>query len=82
MVEKEFGCDNCGHKLIAISPDDSYTNFFIKQCCEKSIERKIECDDCDFRNIRYWCIEHFIPPVIMGIGAKDPYADDRFSTYV
>ena len=58
MTEKEFGCDNCNHKLVAISPDDTYTNFFINRCCEKSIERKIECDNCNFMNMRYWCIRH------------------------
>lgn len=60
MVKKEFGCDQCGRELIAISPDDSYTQFFMKPCCEKSIERKIECDNCNFMNVRYWCIHHTV----------------------
>jgi len=62
---KIFGCDNCGHKLEAYPPDDSYTNFFLKACCEKSMERKIECDNCDFVNTRFWCVPH--PAVAGGI---------------
>lgn len=58
MVKKEFGCDNCGNEITAISPDDSYTQFFIKTCCEKSIERKIKCSACNSMNTRYWCVFH------------------------
>jgi len=60
MVKKEFACDQCGRKMEAYPPDDSYTTFFIKSCCEKSIERKYECDDCNFRNVRYWCVRHTV----------------------
>jgi hypothetical protein len=57
-MKKEFGCDNCGHLITAISPDDGHTQFFIQPCCDKSLERKYDCDDCNFRNTRYWCIHH------------------------
>ncbi|PIN82892.1 MAG: hypothetical protein COV65_04945 [Nitrosopumilales archaeon CG11_big_fil_rev_8_21_14_0_20_33_24] len=82
MVKKEFPCDNgtCNHTIIAVSPDDRYTQFFSDRCCEKSKEKKYQCENCDFINIRYWCIEHTIPPTIVALGFKDPY--DRFSTYV
>ena len=60
MVKKEFSCDQCGHLIVAISPDDSHHEFFLERCCEKSLERKIECDNCDFMNTRYWCIHHTV----------------------
>ena len=81
MVKKEFPCDNgtCNHTIIAVSPDDSYTQFFSERCCEKSKEKKYECENCGFINTRFWCVKH--PSKIIGLDAKDPYGD-RFSTYV
>ena len=60
MVKKEFGCDNCGHAITAISPDDAHHELLLERCCEKSLERKIECDNCDFVNTRFWCIRHLV----------------------
>ena len=53
-----FGCDNCGGKMTVYPPDGSYTEFFVKECCKKSLERAYECGNCDHKNVRYWCIRH------------------------
>jgi len=60
MVKKEFSCDNgtCNHTIIAISPDDSFTQFFSERCCDKSKEKKYECENCKFINTRFWCVRH------------------------
>jgi len=62
MIKKEFPCDNgiCNHIITATSPDDSYTQFFSERCCEKSKEKKYECESCDFINTRFWCIHHLV----------------------
>ena len=59
-----FGCDNCEGKMIAYPPDGSYTKFFVKRCCEQSLERGYECDNCHHKNVRYWCVFH----VAMSLG--------------
>ncbi|BDQ30296.1 hypothetical protein NZNM25_10590 [Nitrosopumilus zosterae] len=82
MVQKEFGCDNngCNHTIVVTSPDDVYTRLLRDVCCDESMEKKYECDDCHFMNTRYWCVKH--PSHVIGFGAKDPYDETRFSTYV
>lgn len=56
----DFSCDNCGRKITADPPDDVYTQFFVDSCCEESLERFHECDNCDHRNKRYWCFFHIV----------------------
>ena len=62
MTNKEkshdFSCDNCGRKITAYPPDGMYTKFYVNRCCEKSLERSYECDNCDQKNIRFWCYFH------------------------
>jgi DNA-directed RNA polymerase subunit RPC12/RpoP len=55
-VKKEFGCDHCGAKIEAWSPDDHHTILELKGGPE-SIERKIECPTCEGESIRYWTKE-------------------------
>lgn len=69
---RDFSCDNCGHKITAYPPDDAHNQFSIKRCCEKSIERSYECDNCDYGNIRYWCFFH------LAIGAANGPDIDSF----
>ncbi len=54
-MEKEFDCQQCGHKIIARPPDDIHTIFSIQKSDETCIEIRYECDDCQIGNIRYWC---------------------------
>lgn len=70
---RDFSCDNCGRKITAYPPDGAYTQFFIKKCCEKSLERGYDCDNCTQRNIRYWCVFH----TAIGV-AKHVNTDDYF----
>lgn len=53
---KEFGCEQCGHKITAISPDDIHTLLCINKNDDSCIKIPYECDNCYKRNIRYWCI--------------------------
>ena len=55
-VKKEFGCDHCGAKIEAWSPDDHHTILELKGGPE-SVERKIECPECEEISIRYWTKE-------------------------
>lgn len=55
-VKKEFGCDHCGAKVEARSPDDHHTILELKGGPE-SLERKVECPNCAEDNIRYWTKE-------------------------
>ena len=54
----EFSCDECSGRVVAYPPDGTYTNFSVKRCCEKSIERFIRCSGCDHKNKRFWCVPH------------------------
>lgn len=60
MVKKEFPCDNgtCNHTIVAISPDDEHTELLRDRCCDKSIEKQYECDNCKHINTRFWCVKH------------------------
>ena len=76
-MKKEFGCEQCGHILVAVAPDDAHTVLLIEkaeeQDCIKTIYR---CDDCNKEIIRYWCTP--APRRIIGLGARDPYDDMKY----
>ena len=73
--EREFSCDNCGKKVTAYPPDDTYSEFLINECCEKSLKRSYECDNCNERNVRYWCQIHPYFAVTSGINRRNDYGD-------
>ena len=57
--QREFMCDKCHlFKFIDLPPADGYTNFLLEKCCEKSIERFYDCENCEYRNVRFWCYNH------------------------
>ena len=74
-TQREFLCDKCHQfKFIDLPPADGYTNFLVNRCCEKSIERFYDCENCNHRNIRYWCYSHpFIASA--GINVNDALDD-------
>jgi len=53
-METKFGCQNCGHEIKAISPDDIRTLLCLENI-ENCIKIVYDCDNCPERNIRYWC---------------------------
>lgn len=61
--KKDFGCDYCGAKIEAWSPDDYHTNLELK-ADKDSIERKIKCPKCEKENTRYWSGPHFSGVVV------------------
>ena len=52
---KEFGCEQCGHILKAVPPDDFHTVFSINKIKDDCKETVYKCDDCEKEIIRYWC---------------------------
>ena len=62
--------------MTAYPPDDSHTQFSVKRCCEKSLEGSYECDNCDHKNVRYWCVFHRVIATV-----KDGNIPDRFDRY-
>ena len=56
MTRREFGCEQCGYILTAISPDDIHTVFLIDKSEDTDCIKTIySCDDCNNDIIRYWC---------------------------
>ena len=53
--KREFACNECNEMFVTYPPDDMYTSCFMTKHCEKSLERFIECDNCNHKNERFWC---------------------------
>lgn len=66
---REFLCDDCNQfRFQAIQPDDMHTVFLTERCCDKSIEQFFDCENCNKRTHRYWCIKHVSARVIVSKG--------------
>jgi DNA-directed RNA polymerase subunit RPC12/RpoP len=56
---KTYSCKGCGHTFATVPPDDIHIVAISAPCKKKdSIEIPYECEDCHFRNMLYWDIEH------------------------
>lgn len=53
-MEKEFGCQQCGHTFIASPPDNIHTLLSLQKIQDTGIKIDYDCDKCHKRNIRYW----------------------------
>ncbi|MGA3110234.1 MAG: hypothetical protein ABSD99_12425 [Candidatus Bathyarchaeia archaeon] len=52
-VKKELCCDHCGAEITVQPPDDQHTVLAL-EAGTKSIQSKVQCDQCKMENIRYW----------------------------
>ena len=68
---KEFGCEQCGHIIKAVPPDDAHSVFLINKIKDDCIKITYNCDECHNEVVRYWCTRD--PLRIIGVGLKDPY---------
>jgi hypothetical protein len=54
---RTFSCKKCGHPFVARPPYEGYDNPLAKPCQIKDHDspQLYECEECDHRNVLYWC---------------------------
>ena len=55
MTEQKFGCEQCGHIIITVSPDNFHPLLSITKLNKDCIKTIYHCDDCNNDIVRFWC---------------------------